>query len=180
MRDSHSTALWIFGYGSLIWRPSFTYTERQPAKARGWLRRFWQGSTDHRGTPGNPGRVVTLVPCASATCWGMAYRLDHERATHTLANLDKREQGGYTQTAVPLTLGNGTTVEALTYIASNTNPNYLGPASLEAIAEQISRSRGPSGANIEYLTRLADELRRMKIMDQHVFTLESLVKAETR
>jgi len=65
--------LWIFGYGSLVWRPSFPHRERRPAILSGFARRFWQGSTDHRGVPGAPGRVVTLVAEAGAECWGMVY-----------------------------------------------------------------------------------------------------------
>jgi cation transport regulator ChaC len=71
-------ALWIFGYGSLVWRPSFPFAERRGAWIDGFARRFWQGSTDHRGVPGAPGRVVTLEPDARARCFGVAYRVDDE------------------------------------------------------------------------------------------------------
>ena len=60
-RLDHLDDVWLFGYGSLIYKAGFDYIERQPATITGWQRRFWQGSHDHRGTPHAPGRVATLV-----------------------------------------------------------------------------------------------------------------------
>ena len=58
----HDGARWIFGYGSLVWRPAFPHAERRAANVRGWVRRFWQGSPEHRGVRDAPGRVLTLAP----------------------------------------------------------------------------------------------------------------------
>lgn len=82
---------WVFGYGSLIYKVDFPFQEREVATLRGWERRFWQGSHDHRGTPEAPGRVVTLVRAADALCRGVAYLVDHEVFDH----LDHREKNGY-------------------------------------------------------------------------------------
>ena len=99
--------LWIFGYGSLVWRPAFPHRERRAAFIEGWERRFWQGSTDHRGVPGAPGRVVTLVPCEGKTCWGMAYHVPGEDVAATLDQLDHRERGGYARRNVTLEFRDG-------------------------------------------------------------------------
>ncbi len=87
--------LWVFGYGSIIWRVDVPYIERRPAYIKNWCRRFWQGSTDHRGTPSNPGRVVTLIRQPGEICWGRAYRVNRKYKAEVLASLDHREKGGY-------------------------------------------------------------------------------------
>ena len=73
-----NTKVWIFGYGSLIWHPGFPFEQRQVGYIRGWARRFYQGSPDHRGIPGSPGRVVTLVADTQSICWGVAYQVAGE------------------------------------------------------------------------------------------------------
>jgi glutathione-specific gamma-glutamylcyclotransferase len=171
---------WIFGYGSLVWRPDFPFIEKRVAAIEGWERRFWQGSTDHRGVPGAPGRVVTLIESAGALCHGMAYRVESAVYEDVMATLDHREKGGYSLKSLALTY-DGSPIgepEAHVYIATEGNPNYLGPATLDHIAAQVRRSRGPSGHNAEYVTRLAEALRRMNAHDDHVFALEHLVLAE--
>lgn len=170
---------WIFGYGSLVWRPAFPFAERRPARVYGYARRFWQGSTDHRGVPGRPGRVVTLCPRPEAVCHGMAYRLAAEQRPAVLARLDHREKGGYERQRVRLHFDDGSHGVALTYIASATNPEYLGPAPLEHIAAQVRSSKGPSGPNVEYVLRLAAALRELGAGpgdDRHVFDLERLLQ----
>jgi cation transport protein ChaC len=157
--------LWIFGYGSLVWRPEFLHSARRPAWIAGFRRVFWQGSTDHRGVPGAPGRVVTLTRDAQAKprtpCWGMAYHVEAEHVSDVLAGLDHREKGGYERIEIELHFADASEsspTNGLLYIASESNPNYLGPAPADEIARQVLASSGPSGENQEYVLRLAEAL----------------------
>jgi cation transport protein ChaC len=174
-----SRPVWIFGYGSLVWRPAFAYAERRKAWIDGWTRRFWQGSTDHRGVPGAPGRVVTLLAEAGARCFGVAYRVGEADAAAILSGLDHRERGGYERRELTLHFPDGARVAGLSYVATPANPNYLGPAPLPAISAQIARARGPSGPNAEYVRELARALRDMPADDPHVFELEALLGVES-
>jgi cation transport regulator ChaC len=173
-------ALWVFGYGSLVWRPAFAFAERRTAWIGGFARRFWQGSTDHRGVPGSPGRVVTLLPDPNARCFGVAYRVAECESEGVLSSLDHRERGGYERHAVDLHFEDGTRASGLVYIATPANPNYLGPAPLDAIAAQVAAARGPSGSNAEYVRELARSLREMTADDEHVFALDALLDARER
>lgn len=170
-------ATWIFGYGSLVFRPDFPFEQQQPALLHGYARRFWQGSTDHRGVPGAPGRVVTLVPEPDARCLGVAYRVAPDVRATVMAALDERERGGYERRTVTLELlgAPAASAFALVYFAGPENPNYLGDAPLAEMAEQVRRARGPSGANREYVLRLAEHLRRLGADDDPVFTLEAVL-----
>jgi len=170
---------WVFGYGSLIWRPSFKYIEKRPARIQGWTRRFWQGSHDHRGLPNDPGRVVTLIEDSHSQCDGMAYLLAASTLTEVFEHLDYREKNGYERFAVQLLFidAQGTSDSGVMYVAPLNNHAYLGPESIQNMALQIQRAAGPSGSNKDYLTELASALRHMQIHDQHVFELETAVLA---
>ncbi|WP_445010789.1 gamma-glutamylcyclotransferase [Vreelandella stevensii] len=173
--DGHAD-IWLFGYGSLIWKADFDYLERRPAAITGWARRFWQGSHDHRGTPEAPGRVATLIRAKGAVCHGMAYRITPE----VLAPLDVREKNGYLREKVTLTFldaaGNPDAelapADGLIYLASDDNPAFLGDAPLAEIAQQIAQAHGPSGPNSAYLLNLAQALRELGTEDAHIFALE--------
>lgn len=162
--------MWIFAYGSLIFRPSFAFIERRPAWVRDHARRFWQGSPDHRGTPESPGRVATLVPLAGEICGGCAYRVDVEQRDVILTELDHREKAGFDRVLLPLLDGASGRVfaEGLSYVAREGNPHFLGPLDELAIAQHVARSHGPSGANREYVVRLHEALLELGVSDVHV------------
>ena len=166
---------WVFGYGSLVWRPDFPHLECRVGCIGGWRRRFWQGSPDHRGQPHAPGRVVTLVEDPAATCWGVAYRVAAEEWSAVVERLDARESGGFERTDVRVALrdSDGAPVDALTYIAGPGNPNVLGPAPLDEMLAQMRDAHGQSGPNSEYVLRLAEALRALDTPDPHVDHLAS-------
>jgi cation transport regulator ChaC len=169
--------LWVFGYGSLVYRPAFAFTRREPGWISGYARRFWQGSTDHRGVPGAPGRVATVIEDAQARCFGMAYQVADAERDAVLATLDHREKGGYDRHILPVELTTREAVRALVYVATPANEEYLGPAPLPVIAAQVRASHGPSGSNAEYVLRLAEALREHGAADEHVEALALLVSA---
>lgn len=161
-------SVWLFGYGSLIFKADFPYLERKPASIRDWERRFWQGSHDHRGTVEAPGRVVTLIEQPGALCRGMGYLISPEVFDH----LDIREKNGYLRFTTTLTFDDGDQAEGLVYIATPENTAFLGPAHERDIALQIASATGPSGPNREYLLRLAESLRELSAVDVHIFDIE--------
>jgi glutathione-specific gamma-glutamylcyclotransferase len=171
-------SMWIFGYGSLLWRPDFAFLERRPGQILGYVRRFYQGSPDHRGTPEAPGRVVTLVEEPGALCVGAAYRVSSEETARILSALDQREQGGYQRRWCPVSpLDGGASFSALVYFAGPDNPHFLGPAPREDMARHILAARGPSGANLDYLLRLDESLRALSAPDPHFSALCACVRA---
>jgi len=165
--------IWVFGYGSLIYKVDFPYLEKSWAQIAGWERRFWQGSHDHRGTLERPGRVVTLIPSTvNALCHGVAYRVHPDVFDH----LDHREKNGYLRHELAIRFPDGKEKPGLIYIADEHNEAFLGDDDIDIIAAQILAAAGPSGPNSEYLFALDDALRRQGVVDDHVSSLAEKVK----
>jgi len=173
---------WVFGYGSLVWRPDFPHVERRAARIHGWARRFWLESTDHRGTVAAPGRVLTLVPTPGATLWGRAYAVSATDWPSVRARLEVREQQGYDAVDVDAELATGDRAEpptarvrALMYVATAACRHFVGPEDLSATAAIVRTSTGPSGDNPTYVLALADALTAMGALDPEVAALARLV-----
>ncbi|CAM0904439.1 unnamed protein product [Alopecurus aequalis] len=161
--------MWVFGYGSLVWNPGFAYDARQVGFVRDYRRVFYQGSTDHRGTPEFPGRTVTLEHQPGSTCWGVAYKISREQDKETaLEYLEVREKQYDEKVYLDLYTDSSPKTPAIenvmVYLATTNkeaNENYLGPAPLEEMAKQIYLAEGPTGPNKEYLFKLEDALNKI-------------------
>lgn len=173
------SSLWIFGYGSLVWKPDFKYKRSKVGYIEGYKRRFWHGDNFHRGSDELPGRVVTLIEDDDASTWGVAFEVTGSQVEESLKYLNVRETvcGGYVTKMVDFfPEGEGQSpVQALVYIATCDNPLYLGPASPEEIGAQIAMCRGKTGHNLEYLLRLAEFMRSScpHVEDLHLFSIEA-------
>jgi cation transport protein ChaC len=166
-------SVWVFGYGSLIWRQDFPYEEVRRAHIRGWERRFWQGSHEHRGTNSDPGRVVTLVEAPGERCFGSAFKIDARVFDH----LDQREINGYRRVDVEIFFDGSSTL-GVTYHAPVGNFAFLGDAPINEMVAQIKRCAGRSGRNTDYVLELARALRKLSVEDAHVFELEAMVEQQ--
>ncbi|KAI6093936.1 ChaC-domain-containing protein [Hypoxylon rubiginosum] len=182
---------WIFGYGSLIWKPPPHYDQRVPGWVTGYVRRFWQASQDHRGTPEAPGRVVTLIErsfwaslvdahdSAPEKVWGTAYRIRADRVAEVKEYLDIREINGYTIHFTPFHPADGSpSIRTLVYIGTPDNDQFTGPQDPQALAEHIYVSEGPSGLNRDYLLGLEKALDELspESGDAHVTDLSNRVR----
>ena len=171
---------WVFGYGSLMWRPGFTFAERRRARLDGFARAFCLSSVRYRGTPERPGLVLGLDEGAS--CEGVAYRVAREHAEATHAYLREREMVtyAYREAWLPVTLHPehaGETVEALCYVVRRDHPQYAGGLDLEAQAHRIAGCRGPAGPNADYLFNTVAHLREMAVEEPALTALEARVRA---
>jgi cation transport protein ChaC len=169
--------LWVFGYGSLMWRPGFAYEEVRRATLMGFRRCFCIYSSHHRGSPERPGLVLGLD--RGGACHGLAFRVTSERRAATLDYLRAREQvsGVYRETLVPVMLDGeqGREVLALAFIVERAHPSYAGQLSLAEQAHLIRGARGISGANLDYLLNTLAHLHNLGIREPELTRLLSRI-----
>lgn len=172
--------LWVFGYGSLMWKPGFEYLERRIARLDGFARRFTLASRHYRGTPEKPGLVLGLDWAPGASCTGVAFRVCPTRDREVRDYLVERELVSYAyfETRYPLTCADGARIEALCYVVDRSHPQYAGGLTVDQQAAIIARAVGPSGPNLEYLENTLAHLRELNIPDPGLEELLCAAHAE--
>ena len=160
-------AIWVFGYGSLIWDPRFEPAETRRAVLAGHRRSFCFWVTLGRGSPERPGLGLAVVPCDGSVT-GVAFRIPRDETFEdVLEALWTREMlgGVYHARWLPLATEEGD-VQAIVYVANDGHRNYCGDLSLDDRAWIMAGAEGPRGFNYEYLGQLVSELDRLGIEDE--------------
>ncbi len=177
MTDKGGEGRWVFGYGSLMWRPGFAFVDRTGAVLHGRRRAFCIYSVHHRGTHADPGLVLGLAPGGSTR--GVAYRVAEADWPATYAYLLEREQPTetYIESAVNIRLADGRQVRSLVFLSDMAHPQWAGRLDAEAQAKLIAHSSGLSGRNIDYLRELVEHLRQDGVRDSAMERLLARVQA---
>ena len=170
--------LWVFGYGSLIWRPGFTYSLRCKAMLRGWRRSLCIYSHVYRGTPDHPGLVLGLD--RGGACPGVAFRVEAALREPTVRYLREREQvtAVYVERMVPIELESGERVSALTFVADRMHRQYAGRLTREAMLERVRAGTGTSGDNAAYVTETYDHLLAIGVRDGDLEWLSARLRSD--
>jgi cation transport protein ChaC len=175
MAEPHE--LWVFAYGSLMWRPGFPSEEIAHARLVGWRRTFCIYSRYHRGSPRRPGLVLGLD--RGGVCEGLAYRVSAANVPATLAYLRDREQvvSVYREALVPVTLMTPERPEvlALAFLVERAHPSYAGALALCEQAHFIRGAEGRSGSNIDYFLSTLAHLGELGIRERALERLLGLV-----
>ena len=169
--------LWVFGYGSLMWRPGFAYARRCKALLRGWRRSLCVYSHVYRGSPVRPGLVLGLD--RGGACPGVAFEVDAALGEATVRYLREREQvtAVYVERIVPVRLEGGDRVLALTYVADRLHRQYAGRLDRQAMLEIVRAGRGQSGGNVDYVLETNDHLEAMGVRDRDLEWLSARLRA---
>ncbi|MEQ1754508.1 MAG: gamma-glutamylcyclotransferase [Micropepsaceae bacterium] len=168
-------ALWIFGYGSLMWNPAITVSESMPARLEGFSRRFAMRLMFGRAMPDNPGLMLCLVP--GGACHGIAHRIAPENVESETRILWMREMlsGAYTPTWVNLDFG-ATHGHGITFVINQTHPRYLPDLPQDEKAARIATAEGHLGSNRDYLFRTASALAEAGLQDSYIEDLADRVR----
>lgn len=165
--------LWVFAYGSLIWRPEFGFAEQRPARVHGWHRALKMWSRINRGTPECPGLVFGML--SGGSCQGVAFRIPQHEADTALERLWRREMmtAVYEPKWLPCRTGEGV-VSALAFTLSRRSPSHTGVLSEQDYRRIFAQACGQFGTTLDYVQQTHDQLLKLGIHDRSLSRLLSL------
>lgn len=177
-RGLPSGDFWVFGYGSLMWNPGFTFQEQSAAILYGFKRSLCVWSWHHRGSRSNPGLVFGLDKVAdSEACHGCAYRVSGEHRVEALCYLKERELITDIYRAATLAVSiEGRQVQALTFVVDPASEQYAGKMAAAECAKIVSAANGGSGPNTEYVLETWRYLQQQKIQDEDLESVSNLLQ----
>lgn len=167
---------YVFGYGSLMWRPGFEHLRAEPALIVGRHRRLCVYSWWHRGSQDRPGLVLGLD--RGGACRGIAFAVALEQRQAVIDYLRAREQvtNVYLETTVRARLAGGRVVDALTYVVDRTHPQYAGLLPPPEIVEIVRGATGRSGHNADYVSATVDHLDELGIADRTLHAVAAALR----
>ncbi len=162
---------WVFGYGSLIWRPGFSFIHSAPARLDGWHRSLCVLSHIYRGTPDCLGLVFGLDQ--GGHCDGVAFEVAEADWPQTYAYLTDRElvTNIYQEVSLPLRLADGRKVDALTYVVDQAHQQYAGTKTVDQILTHVRQGHGQAGSCLDYVKSTAEHLHALGIPDPELDAL---------
>jgi len=174
-----SDEFWVFGYGSLMWRPGFDFIHRLPATLNGYHRALSVYSHVHRGTSQTPGLVFGLD--LGGACHGIAYSVAPENWSQTVEYLRAREQvtAVYLESSQQITLNDDAErpVTALTYLVDRDHHQYAGRLSFDQQLAFINQGHGQSGKCRDYVIATAQHLEELGVEDKELQALAKTLSA---
>lgn len=173
--------LWVFGYGSLMWRPGFEFVEQAPARLIGEHRALCVYSFDHRGTPEKPGLVLGLD--RGGACHGIAFRVAARRRNDTVEYLRGREQTThvYREVMRSVWLENEARqrVSALAYVVDRGHVQYAGRLSPAERLRYVRQGHGRSGNNRDYVLSTVKSIEAQGFRDPQLHQLAAMLHDDT-
>lgn len=169
--------LWVFGYGSLMWRPGFRHSESAMGRAHGYHRALCILSNRYRGTPERPGLVVGL--CRGGSCWGMAFRIPAANVRRALATLWRREMlnNVYIPTMVSVAIGRRRRVRALAFVADTAHRQFVRELDLHGRARLVAQGIGQRGRCVDYIRNTLEHMAALGLSDPHLERVLSAASA---
>jgi glutathione-specific gamma-glutamylcyclotransferase len=164
-------SVWVFGYGSLMWRPGFTFLRAIPALLFGYHRSLCVYSHQYRGTPDKPGLVFGLD--RGGSCHGMAFEVAGRDWPETLAYLREREQltNVYIELVKQVRVAEGAGARpalapALAFVVNRAHAQYAGKLATQDILRLIRQGHGKFGPCEDYVRNTVQHLRDLDILDR--------------